>query len=85
MQTDVKLTAKTNSFALRDENAPGEKIGLMSKLFGCRHKKLTRPLTVERFSYCACLECGARKPFDAENMQTFGSFYFPPATAFIKK
>lgn len=65
----------------RTENIFGEKIGLVGLLFGCRHRQLTRPFTVERQSYRACLECGARRHFDAENLKTFGSFYYPPTVS----
>lgn len=59
----------------------GEKIGLIGKLFGCWHKELSRPFTIKNLSYRVCLECGARKRFDTENLKTFGPFYYPPATS----
>lgn len=59
----------------------GEKIGLIGKLFGCWHKDLSRPFTIKNSSYRVCLDCGARKRFDAENLRTFGPFYYPPATS----
>jgi len=46
----------------------GNKIGLFGKLFGCWHKNLTRPLTIENSSYRSCLRCGARKQFDTNNL-----------------
>jgi hypothetical protein len=62
----------------RNERAFGEKIGIMGKIFGCWHKQLSRPFSNQRESYRACLNCGARKHFDAENLKTFGPFYYPP-------
>ncbi len=56
----------------------GEKIGIMGKIFGCWHKRLTRPFTNQKASYRACLECGALKRFDTETLQTVGPFYYPP-------
>ncbi len=56
----------------------GEKIGIMASLLGCRHKRLGRPMTLARESYLPCLECGARKRFDAKSMKTLGGFYYPP-------
>ncbi len=45
-------------------------------LFGCKHKRLTRPITpVHRpgtpssATYVACLECGRRFHYDTLNMQ----------------
>lgn len=61
----------------------GKKIGLMGTLFGCRHKQLSRPFTYGAESYCVCLNCGARKNFNAETLTTTGSFYFPPPQASI--
>ena len=65
----------------RAENAFGEKIGIFGSVFGCWHKHLSRPFTEKNKSYRACLHCGARKAFDAQNLKTFGPFYYPPAIA----
>jgi hypothetical protein len=56
----------------------GEKIGIFAKLFGCWHENLSRPFTYGKESYRACLHCGARQKFDAEQMKTTKSFYYPP-------
>lgn len=66
----------------RTNGAFGKKIGLFTKFFGCWHKQLTRPFTNRNASYRACLNCGARKQFDAENLKTFGPFYYPPTISF---
>lgn len=68
----------------RNKESFGKKISLFAQLFGCRHKRLSRPFSDQKSSYCACLECGARKPFDAETLKSSGSFYYPPATSFEK-
>ncbi len=60
----------------------GEKIGFFGKIFGCWHKHLSRPFGNKKSSYCACLECGARKQFNAETLKSSGAFYYPPADAF---
>lgn len=57
----------------------GKKIGLFGKLFGCWHKRLSRPFTSKNSSYRTCLECGARRKFNPENLKTSGPFYFPPS------
>lgn len=59
----------------------GEKIGIMGKLFGCWHKELSRPFSNRKSSYRACLNCGAMKRFDTENLKTFGPFYYPPVVS----
>ncbi len=64
----------------RTKGAFGAKIGLFGKVFGCWHKSLSRPFTINvKESYRVCLNCGARKHFDAQNLKTFGSFHYPPA------
>ena len=63
----------------RTAGAFGEKIGLVAKLFGCKHKSLTRPFTNNDKSYRACLECGARTEFDTQSFKTLGTFYHPPS------
>lgn len=64
-------------FINKDEQFGG-KIGLISTLFGCRHKDLSRPFTFATQSYRVCLRCGARRHFDTRTLQTYGAFYFPP-------
>jgi hypothetical protein len=56
----------------------GRKLGLGAKLFGCWHENLSRPFTQGKTSYRSCLDCGARKQFNAETFETYGKFYAPP-------
>jgi len=56
----------------------GRKLGVTAKVFGCRHNNLSRPFTRGETSYRSCLQCGARKQFNAETLETFGSFYAAP-------
>lgn len=58
----------------RTTSAFGDKIGVFGKLFGCWHKRISRPFK----NYLTCLDCGARQPFDAQNLKANGSFYHPP-------
>lgn len=64
------------------QNAKGEAlaeripIGLVCRLFGCRHANMSRPFTYADASYRACLKCGARRDFDPQTLRTFGSFYY---------
>lgn len=57
----------------------GQKMGVMTKLFGCWHNNISRPFAEGKTAYRSCLQCGARKRFDPETLETYGSFYFPPA------
>ena len=65
----------------RTRGAFGEKIGLMASMFGCWHKRLTRPISDKNSSYRACIDCGARKRFDTQDFRSLGPFYYPPIVA----
>jgi hypothetical protein len=53
------------------------KIGFFGSLFGCWHKRLTRPISDNASTYQTCVECGARRRFDIENFSATGPFYYP--------
>jgi hypothetical protein len=61
-----------------DKGIFGEKVGFLSKIFGCGHQDLSRPFSHGKFGYRVCLRCGARKQFNVETLETYGSFYFAP-------
>jgi hypothetical protein len=62
-----------------DRSVFGEKLSLAAKLFGCWHRNISRPFKKGRTAYRCCLECGARKRFNPETLETYGAFYFPPS------
>lgn len=82
MQGILEQNAIAEAVINRTEETFGGKIGLFGALFGCWHKQLSRPFTIGKDSYCACLNCGARKQFNADTLQTFGTFHYPPPVAF---
>jgi hypothetical protein len=61
-----------------DHNVFGAEIGVITSLFGCWHERVSRPFTEGKSAYRACLNCGARKPFDKETLETKDKFYYPP-------
>ena len=65
----------------RNDDSLGTRMGLLGKLFGCRHKDLSRPFTTNEGSYRTCLECGAHTGFDISSFKTLGGFYYPPVGA----
>jgi hypothetical protein len=67
-----------------DQFVFGQKMGLMTKLFGCWHENISRPFVQGRTSYRSCLNCGARRQFNPETLQTYGKFYFPPVVKEIR-
>lgn len=59
-------------------------IGFFAGIFGCWHKELSRPFTTSNNSYRVCLNCGARRHFDAENLKTYGQYYFSLEAGAVK-
>ncbi len=68
-----------------DRRVFGKRVGLFGKVFGCLHRELSRPFTRGNIGYRACLECGARTPFDNDTFKTFGHFYYPPEVELEKQ
>ena len=79
MQGILEQNSIAASVINRTRGSFGEKIGFMASVFGCWHKRLTRPFTEKRVSYRACVDCGARKKFNTEEFRTVGPFYYPPS------
>jgi hypothetical protein len=61
-----------------------QKVGFLAGLFGCRHKELTRPFTVEKESHLSCTNCGAWRDFNPETLETYGKFYYPQPDMSLK-
>ena len=84
--TSIVLLNKFQSFINKssgrekviNESVFAQKSGLMAKLFGCRHENIGRPFNYGNTAYRSCLNCGARRQFNPETLETYGSFYFPP-------
>ncbi len=79
MQRTLEQNYIAQTVINRTNGSFGAKIGIFGKVFGCWHKRLSRPFTSVKESYRVCLECGARKHFNAQTLETKGSFYYPPA------
>jgi hypothetical protein len=78
MQGILEQNTIATSIINRTRGSLGERIGMIASLFGCWHKRLTRPISDKNISYRACLDCGARRKFDTEDFRTSGPFYYPP-------
>jgi hypothetical protein len=48
----------------------------LTRVFGCWHSEMSRPFTHDGESYRACLECGARRQFDATRWEMVGAYYY---------
>ena len=46
------------------------------RLFGCWHLEMGSPITLGGETYRACLDCGARRRFDADDWNMCGPYYF---------
>lgn len=75
------VTEKNNWAQKPDTLVFGQKVGLITSLFGCWHENISRPFVQGKTAYRSCLKCGARKQFDQETLETHGKFYFPPVAS----
>jgi hypothetical protein len=66
-----------NSGEAKQSKDLGETPGILSKLFGCRHQRLSRPVTTANACYQYCSKCGARRPYDIKAYKPCGKFYRP--------
>lgn len=82
MQLILEQNLLAENVVRKEAEANGRRIGLFASLFGCWHKRLTRPFTTDRNTYMACLECGARKKVDTKNFKVSRAFYYPPSVSF---
>jgi hypothetical protein len=78
MNGKFRLVTSLFSKGSFDKGFFGKRVGFFSKIFGCGHQDLSRPFSRGKFGYRVCLRCGARKQFNAETLETFGSFYYAP-------
>jgi hypothetical protein len=59
---------------------------ILNSLFGCRHRRITRPITPVRRpgeagdTYVACLECGKKFQYDLTTMHVGKAMSLPAAS-----
>jgi hypothetical protein len=75
-----KTKTETSTESNISEGVFGREVGLITRLIGCYHRDLSRPLSERGTAYKSCLNCGARKPFNPETFESDGKFYYPPVT-----
>ena len=49
---------------------------LLVRLFGCPHTHMGLPITLGGETYCACLDCGARRRFDTNSWGMRGPYRY---------
>jgi len=77
MQAVLEQKLVVGPVVTRRSNKRVKKVGFFGALFGCWHKRLTRPISDKESTYQSCVECGARRQVDAANFKAFGPFYYP--------
>jgi hypothetical protein len=77
MQAVLEQNLITSPSAAKRSDERMKTIGFLGSLFGCWHKRLTRPISDKASTYQSCVECGARRRFDTENYAPSGPFYYP--------
>ena len=55
----------------------GEKVGLFSRLFGCRHSRMSRPVTTGSLTYQYCASCGVRRKYNPVTFEPGRVLYYP--------
>jgi len=80
MENEVQTKANNllESKARAGTQVFGDEVGIFVRLFGCGHRNLSRPFSHESVAYRTCLQCGARKQFNTQTLETVGGFYNPP-------
>ncbi|HEY2867363.1 MAG TPA: hypothetical protein VGJ02_09745 [Pyrinomonadaceae bacterium] len=68
-----------NSVAARQPEENGKKMGFFASVFGCWHKRLSKPVSDRSSTYQVCVECGARRNYDMDDFRPRGRFYYPPS------
>jgi hypothetical protein len=74
MQTATAIIdnqAQINAFS-RNSATPG----WITRLFGCRHREMSRPFSVQGQAYRSCVDCGARRQFNLQRWEMQGDYYY---------
>jgi hypothetical protein len=51
----------------------------VAEKFGCTHRQMSRPFSRHGETYRVCINCGARRQFDAKTWNSSGRHYYKPA------
>ncbi|MDT7806298.1 MAG: hypothetical protein QOJ70_111 [Acidobacteriota bacterium] len=53
----------------------------LTRLFGCRHRKMSPPFSGPKETYRSCMNCGARRLFSVERGKMTGAYYYAPLSS----
>jgi transcription elongation factor Elf1 len=52
-----------------------EKQSFFKRIFGCWHSRMSKPVTIDKTTFCYCKDCGLRRRYDFTTFKTQGAFY----------
>ena len=82
MQTHQLTIENRQNAEQTNETVPAVRIsGWIGRMFGCRHKEMSRPFSSDGQTYRACLNCGARRSFNIGRWEMRGDFYYSLPTS----
>ena len=55
----------------------GKRVGLLARMFGCYHRRMSRPVTTGNLTYQYCPACGIRRKYDAVTFTPERELYYP--------
>ena len=77
----LTIENRTNIEQDHESFIAGKVSGWLGRVFGCRHKDMSRPFSSDGQTYRACLNCGARRNFNLCRWEMRGDFYYSLATS----
>jgi hypothetical protein len=69
---------ENNSNVNRRTQSGRERGNWIARLFGCWHREMSRPFSIQGQTYRTCLDCGARRQFNLGRWEMTGDFYYRP-------
>ncbi|MDX6611246.1 MAG: hypothetical protein QOD75_432 [Blastocatellia bacterium] len=48
----------------------------LTRVLGCWHTEMSRPVSIQGQTYRTCLDCGAQRQFNTRNWEMQGDFYY---------
>jgi len=75
MQAATVLDPKVREYAERRLALDQAMDRLFRTIFGCSHRRLSRPFTSQGKTYRTCLKCGMHRDFDLRTWKTFGPYH----------
>ena len=72
MQSAGVLTQQRTDYAERVTALNGAVDRVLTQIFGCYHRNLSRPFTRDNKTYRVCMSCGMGRSFDLESWKTVG-------------